>query len=75
VAQADSTWSRGLDPAGNGIRLVICIGTICEWHELSLALLSVFLIEFRDFAMMRRMLKGSGAELRCRRLAQAMSVA
>jgi hypothetical protein len=31
---------------------------VYDWHKPSMALLSVFLIEFGDFAMMRRMLKG-----------------
>ena len=54
----DSTWSWRLEPEGDGTRLVTRLRVVYDWHKPSMALLSVFLIEFGDFAMMRRMLKG-----------------
>ena len=54
----DSTWSWRLDPAGQRTRLVTRIRVVYDWHKPAAALLSVFLIEVGDFAMMRRMLKG-----------------
>jgi hypothetical protein len=56
----DSTWSWRLDPAGSGTRLVTRVRVVYDWRKPGMALFSVFLIEFGDFAMMRRMLKGSG---------------
>jgi hypothetical protein len=54
----DSTWSWRLDSAAEGTRLVTRLRVLYDWHKPGAALLSVFLIEFGDFAMMRRMLKG-----------------
>lgn len=54
----DSTWSWRLDPAGTGTRLVTRLRVVYDWRKPGAALLSVFLLEFGDFAMMRRMLKG-----------------
>jgi hypothetical protein len=54
----DSTWSWRLDPAGSGTRLVTRVRVVYPWHKPGAALVSVFLMEWGDFAMMRRMLKG-----------------
>jgi hypothetical protein len=54
----DSTRAWRLDPAGDGTRLVTPLRIVYDWRKPGSALLSVFLIEFGDFAMMRRMLKG-----------------
>jgi len=54
----DSTWAWRLDPAGDGTRLVTRLRIVYDWRKRGSALLSVILIEFGDFAMMRRMLKG-----------------
>jgi hypothetical protein len=57
-SKPDSTWSWRLDPAGERTRLVTRLRVVYDWHRPGAALLSIFLIEFGDFAMMRRMLKG-----------------
>jgi len=54
----DSTWAWHLEPAGNGTRLVTRLRAVYEWKKPGAALLGAFLLEFGDFAMMRRMLKG-----------------
>jgi hypothetical protein len=54
----DSTWSWRLEPVGNRTRLVTRLRVVYNWRKPAMALMSVFLIEFGDFAMMRRMLKG-----------------
>jgi hypothetical protein len=54
----DSTWSWRLESAGNGTRLVTRVRAVYDWRKPAGAFLSVFLLEFGDFAMMRRMLKG-----------------
>ena len=54
----DSTWSWRLEPDGNGTRLVTRVRVVYDWHKPTGAVVSVFLLEFGDFAMMRRMLKG-----------------
>ena len=54
----DSTWSWRLDPAAEGTRFVTRLRVVYDWHKPAAALLSVFLIEFGHFVMMRRMLKG-----------------
>ena len=55
----DSTWAWKLTPhEGGGTRLVNRVHAVYDWgHPLS-ALFGVFLMEFGDFAMMRRMLLG-----------------
>ena len=69
----DSTWAWRLDPAGDGTRLVTRLRIVYDWRKRGSALLSVILIEFGDFAMMRRMLKGirRRAESRAPRLSSA----
>jgi hypothetical protein len=54
----DSTWSWRLESIGRGTRLVTRVRVVYDWKHPGSALLSVFLLEFGDFAMMRRMLKG-----------------
>jgi hypothetical protein len=55
----DSTWSWRLDrlPTG-GTRLVTRMKQVYRWDALRLASLNLVLMEFGDFAMERRMLKG-----------------
>lgn len=55
----DSTWSWRLDPtASGGTRLVTRIHAVYDWSHPLTAVLGVVLMEFGDFAMMRRMLRG-----------------
>jgi hypothetical protein len=55
----DSTWVWQLTPAdGNSTRLVTRIHAAYDWHRPLMALLGVILMEFGDFAMQRRMLRG-----------------
>jgi hypothetical protein len=56
--KSDSTWAWQLTRTGRGTRLVTRIHAVYDWkHPLS-ALLGVVLMEFGDFAMLRRMLRG-----------------
>ena len=55
----DSTWAWQLTPTSNGgTRLVTRIHAVYDWRHPLDALLGVVLMEFGDFAMMRRMLRG-----------------
>lgn len=55
----DSSWVWQLTPTTNGgTRLVTRIHAVYDWRHLLTALLGVVLMEFGDFAMMRRMLLG-----------------
>jgi hypothetical protein len=55
----DSTWSWQLDPTPTGgTRLVTRIRTTYDWRHPATALFGVVLMEFGDFAMLRRMLRG-----------------
>ena len=55
----DSTWAWALTDLGDGsTRLVTRVHAIYEWRKPLRALLGVVLMEFGDFAMMRRMLRG-----------------
>jgi hypothetical protein len=61
----DSTWVWQLKPSGeHGTRLVTRIHAVYDWKHPLTALLGVVLMEFGDFAMQRRMLRGikAGAE-------------
>jgi hypothetical protein len=61
----DSTWAWKLTPAdGDRTRLVTRIHAVYDWRHPLMALLGVILMEFGDFAMQRRMLRGikAGAE-------------
>lgn len=55
----DSTWIWQLTDAGDGTtRLVTRVSAVYTWSHPLTALLGVVLMEFGDFAMMRRMLLG-----------------
>lgn len=55
----DSTWSWRLTPtASGGTRLVARIHAVYDWSHPPMAILGFVLMEFGDFAMMRRMLRG-----------------
>lgn len=55
----DSTWVWRLIPIDNGgTRLVTRVRAARDWHHPLGATLAVVLMEFGDFAMMRRMLRG-----------------
>lgn len=55
----DSTWSWQLTPtASGGTRLVTRIHAVYDWSHPLMAVVGVILMEFGDFAMMRRMLCG-----------------
>ena len=56
----DSTWAWKLLPldGGRATRLVTRLKASYEWRSPSSALLSLVLLEFGDFPMMRRMLRG-----------------
>jgi hypothetical protein len=55
----DSTWAWQLTDTGHGTtRLVTRVHAVYTWSHPLTALLGVVLMEFGDFAMMRRMLRG-----------------
>ncbi len=55
----DSTWVWQLTPTDDkGTRLVTRIHAVYDWHHPLSAALGVVLMEFGDFAMLRRMLRG-----------------
>lgn len=55
----DSTWAWRLSPAGaSETWLVTRIRAVYDWQHPLAALLGVVLLEFHDFAMLRRMLRG-----------------
>lgn len=58
-AKPDSTWSWRLTPTkSGGTRLVTRIHAVYDWSHPLTAILGATLMEFGDFAMMRRMLRG-----------------
>jgi hypothetical protein len=58
-SKPDSTWVWQLTPIGNhGTRLVTRVHASRDWRHPLSALLAVLLMEFGDFAMQRRMLRG-----------------
>ena len=58
-AKPDSTWSWRLTPtASGGTRLTTRVHAVYDWSHPLTAVLGVVLLEFGDFAMMRRMLRG-----------------
>ncbi|HEX9065573.1 MAG TPA: hypothetical protein VF843_10725 [Streptosporangiaceae bacterium] len=57
--KADSTWSWTLEPlASGGTRLVTRIQARYDWTRPLTGLSAMVLMEFGDFAMLRRMLRG-----------------
>ena len=55
----DSTWVWDFTPTdAGGTRLVTRIHAVYDWHRPLTAVLGVVLMEFGDFAMCRRMLRG-----------------
>jgi hypothetical protein len=63
----DSTWVWTLSPVESGTRLVTRLRAAYDWHHPLSAVLSLVLLEFGDYPMMRRMLRG--IRLRSERLA------
>jgi len=58
-AKPDSTWSWQLTPTSEGgTRLVNRIHAVYDWQRRADAVLAVVLMEFGDFAMNRRMMRG-----------------
>lgn len=58
-SKPDSTWSWQLTPTpSGGTRLVTRIHAVYDWSHPLTAIVGVVLMEFGDFAMMRRMLRG-----------------
>lgn len=58
-AKPDSTWSWKLTPSGDGgTRLVNRIHAVYDWRRSADAVLGPVLMEFGDFAMNRRMMRG-----------------
>jgi hypothetical protein len=58
-SKPDSTWAWRLTPVPpSRTRLVTRIRQLYDWHSPGSALLTAVLMEFADFPMMRRMLKG-----------------
>jgi hypothetical protein len=57
--KSDSTWVWRLTPTSSGdTRLVTRIRASYDWNHPAKALVGVLLMEFGDFAMLRRMLRG-----------------
>jgi hypothetical protein len=54
----DSTWAWRLTPTEGGTRLVTRVHAVYDWRRPLAAVLAVVLMEFGDFAMQRRMLRG-----------------
>jgi hypothetical protein len=71
----DSTWAWQLKASTGGTRLITRVRVVYPWRKPLAAVLSVFLMEFGDFAMMRRMLKGIKRRAETRMLEPTASVA
>ena len=73
----DSTWAWQLTPTDHGTRLITRINARYDWRHPQWALLGILMMEFGDFAMLRRMLRGikTRAEARARDLSQPTAVA
>ena len=54
----DSTWAWQLTPTDHGTRLIARINARYDWRHPHWAILGILLMEFGDFAMLRRMLRG-----------------
>ena len=57
-AKPDSTWAWVLRPESDGTRLVTRVHAVYDWNHPAMAVFGAVLMEFGDFAMMRRMLRG-----------------
>jgi hypothetical protein len=58
-SKPDGTWAWRLTPAvGNRTRLVTRVHAVYDWRRPFTAVLGLVLMEFGDFAMQRRMLRG-----------------
>jgi hypothetical protein len=58
-SKSDSTWAWQLSSTDSGgTRLVTRIRAVYDWRRPAQALAGLVLMEFGDFAMMRRMLRG-----------------
>jgi len=58
-SKPDSTWAWSLTPTpAGGTRLVTRIRAVYDWRHPLAAMTAVLLMEFGDFAMLRRMLRG-----------------
>jgi len=58
-AKPDGTWAWQLTPVeDHGTRLVTRIHAVYDWHQPFSAAFGMLLMEFGDFAMQRRMLRG-----------------
>jgi hypothetical protein len=58
-AKPDSTWAWRLVATDNdGTRLVTRVHAVYDWHRPLAAFVGIVLMEFGDFAMQRRMLRG-----------------
>ena len=58
-SKPDSTWVWRLTSAGSGqTRLVTRIRAVYDWQRPLMAFVGMLLMEFGDFAMLRRMLRG-----------------
>jgi hypothetical protein len=70
-SKPDSTWAWSLTPTGTGgTRLVARIRAWYDWRHPLAGLSAVLLMEFGDFAMLRRMLRGIKARAEPRRKVQ-----
>lgn len=56
-AKPDSTWVWTLTDVGGCTRLVTRVRILYRWHRLTDAVMSLVLMEFGDFQMMRKMLR------------------
>jgi hypothetical protein len=58
-SKPDSTWAWSLTPTGTGgTRLLTRIRAVYDWQHPLAGLTALVLMEFGDFAMLRRMLRG-----------------
>lgn len=57
-AKSDGSWAWRLTAVEDGTRLVTRIHAVYDWHHPFTAAFGMLLMEFGDFAMQRRMLRG-----------------
>jgi hypothetical protein len=64
-----STWAWKLTPLGDRrTRLVVRLKAVYDWHTPGSALLTLILLEFADFPMMRKQLRGMRRRAQAERL-------